>query len=310
MLASQWGAEFDARLLAVRPELELIALPRRLAWPLPARAEVLLALPFVPEDQGEGPPVGWPFGLRWIQLVSVGIDNYPRWFLAGPSVSTARGSSSQTISDFVLACVLHHGLRLHARRVSGPAQWKHHAAPALAGSTLGLFGFGGIGQALARKALALGLRVIALRRSASPFGIDGVEAARDLADLVARSDHLALVAPGTQATRHVIDAAALRHAQPHLHLINVSRGSLVDQDALRAALDDGRLAYASLDVTEPEPLPEGHWLYAHPRVLLTPHTCAISPQVHDVLLARVLEGLAAYAQGRPPPDRVDLARGY
>lgn len=310
VVGSQFGRAFDARLQAARPDIELLPLPRGLDAPLPDAVEVLLAAPFPPAQRAAPAPAGWPYGLRWIQLMSVGIDGYPRWFLDGVAASTAHGSSSEPIADFVLACVLGHALRLRERRVHGPEGWRLLPAPALAGSTLGLFGFGGIGHAVARRALALGLRVLALRRSAAPLGLDGVERAADLAALLGASDHLVLVAPGTDATRQVIGTAALRDAKPGLHLVNVSRGSLVDQEALRAALDDGRVAFASLDVTEPEPLPEGHWLYTHPRVQLTPHTCAISPQVQDALLARVLAGLDAYAAGMAPHDPVDLARGY
>ena len=309
-IASQFGDDFDQKLRAARPDVEVIPLPRVLTWPLPAKADILLAIPVSAQVRAQPQPEGWPFGLRWVQLISVGLNNYPPWLLRGPLVTTAHGTSSQTIADFALACVLQHALRLPDRRVSSPEGWRHVSAPALAGSTLGLFGFGGIGRALAAKALALGLRVRALRVSQAPLGMDGVEAARDLADLLATSDHLALVAPGTDATRHVINAASLAHARPGLHLINVSRGSLVDQADLVAALDSGRLAYASLDVTEPEPLPAGHPLYTHPRVYLSSHTCAISPQVRAAVLEKFLRSLAAWESGGTPDDPVDFGRGY
>jgi phosphoglycerate dehydrogenase-like enzyme len=218
-IASQFGDDFDQKLRAARPDVEVIALPRVLTWPLPAKADILLAIPVSAQVRAQPQPEGWPFGLRWVQLISVGLNNYPPWLLRGPLVTTAHGTSSQTIADFALACVLQHALRLSDRRVRSPEGWRHVSAPALAGSTLGLFGFGGIGRALAAKALALGLRVRALRASRVPLGMDGVEAARDLADLLATSDHLALVAPGTDATRHVINAASLAHARPGLHLI-------------------------------------------------------------------------------------------
>lgn len=309
-IASQFGDDFDQKLRAARPDVEVIPLPRVLTWPLPAKADILLAIPVSAQVRAQPQPEGWPFGLRWVQLISVGLNNYPPWMLHGPLVTTAHGTSSQTIADFALACVLQHALRLSDRRVRSPEGWRHVSAPALAGSTLGLFGFGGIGRALAAKALALGLRVRALRASRVPLGMDGVEAARDLADLLATSDHLALVAPGTEATRHVINAASLAHARPGLHLINVSRGSLVEQTDLVAALDSGQLAYASLDVTEPEPLPAGHALYTHPRVYLSSHTCAISPQVRAAVLEKFLRGLAAWESGGTPDDPVDFGRGY
>ena len=312
-LASQWGEVLDAQIRAQRPGLTLQAVPGGVPdAPLPDHVRVLLVRPFPPEQRNAPPPAGWPWGLRWVQLISVGVDFYPRWLLETPGVqvSTAHGSSSETIADFALASILRVQLRLEERRARAAADWRFTEAPPLAGSTLGLVGFGGIGRALARKALALGLRVLALRRSDAPFDLPGVERAPDLAALLHASDHLVLAAPGTAETRHLIGAEALAQARPGLHLVNVARGSLVDQDALRTALDSGRVGWASLDVTEPEPLPAGHWLYQHPRVWLTPHTCPVSPQVHQALVAKLLRSLDRLAAGQPPEDLVQLSRGY
>ena len=228
----------------------------------------------------------------------------------GVQVSTAHGSSSETIADFVLAHILRVQLRLAERRAQQADVWRFTEAPALAGSRVGLLGFGGIGQTLATRLLALGLRVKALRRSHAPLGVPGVEPARDLDDLLLDSDHLVLLAPGTADTRNIIDVAALARAKPGLHLVNVARGILVDQEALRAARDSGQVGWASLDVTEPEPLPAGHWLYEHPRVWLTPHTCAISPQVQQALVDKLLRGLDHLRHGLPPESLIELARGY
>jgi phosphoglycerate dehydrogenase-like enzyme len=92
--------------------------------------------------------------------------------------------------------------------------------------------------------------------------------------------------------------------------VNVSRGSLVDQEALREALDEGRVARASLDVCDPEPLPAGHWLYSHPRVRLSPHISWSAPGALERLFATFAENLRRYRDGRPLEGRVDLERGY
>lgn len=312
-IASQWGEALDARVRARRPGLVWHALPAGVpAAPLPDDARVLLVRPFPPADRQAPAPAGWPGGLRWVQLASVGVDFYPDWLLRTPGlpVSTAHGTSSETIADFALASILRVQLRLVERRAAGAADWQFTEAPALAGSTLGVLGFGGIGQALARKALVLGLRVLALRRSDAPLPVPGVERAADLGDLLRRSDHLVLAAPGTAETRHLIDAQALAQARPGLHLVNVARGSLVDQTALRTALDEGRLGWASLDVSDPEPLPEGHWLYDHPRVWLTPHTSPISAQVYEALADRVVQGLDRLAEGAQPEHVWAAGRAY
>ncbi|MEF7613547.1 NAD(P)-dependent oxidoreductase [Aquincola sp. MAHUQ-54] len=128
-----------------------------------------------------------------------------------------------------------------------------------------------------------------------------------------RADHVVLAAPGTPQTRHIVDAAALAHARPGLHLVNVARGSLVDQDALLAALDAGRIDSASLDVTEPEPLPAGHPFYTHPRVRLSPHTSAISPAQQTALVDKFVRNLARFDAGERLEDLLDAqrrARGY
>src|SRR5204863_9717895 len=113
--------------------------------------------------------------------------------------------------------------------------------------TLALVGLGGIGSEIARRALPFGMRVRAVRRTAAPSPVPGVEVVANLADLLPDADHLVLAARGTHRTRHLVDAEALAAVKPGVHLVNIARGSLVDQDALRAALDDGQVAMATLD---------------------------------------------------------------
>ncbi|MEN9892244.1 MAG: hypothetical protein RLY78_2539 [Pseudomonadota bacterium] len=313
-IASQWDAPLHAALVEAVPGLTIVPVGPgpgfdglaglRDATGRPV--EVLLARPFAPAQRDAPPPAGWPWGLRWIQLISVGLDGYPAWLLATPgvTVSNAHGSSADTIADFVLAHVLRVQARLDARRVRSPEGWRLQPAAALAGARLGLVGFGAIGRAVAQRALALGLQVRAVRRQGLP-DLPGVDPAADVAALAAWADHLVLATPGGPATRHLVDARVLRQARPGLHLINIARGSLVDTDALCEALDNGRVGEASLDVTEPEPLPAGHWLYRHPRVWLTPHTSAIGPQVQRALVELTAEGLQAWHNGRSPAHRVD-----
>ena len=116
--------------------------------------------------------------------------------------------------------------------------------------------------------------------------------------------------PATAETRGLIGARLLARAKPNAHLINVARGSVVDQEALIAALDAGQLDFATLDVTEPEPLPEGHPLYTHPRVRLTPHVSSNYLLVRHRLSEKVADDLGRFARGEAPNDIVDPARGY
>ena len=98
--------------------------------------------------------------------------------------------------------------------------------------------------------------------------------------------------------------------KPGAHLVNVARGALVDQDALRAALDEGRVAMASLDAVEPEPLPDGHWMYGHPRVRLSPHVSWHMPGAVDLLLERFIDNLRRWRAGEPLTGVVDREAEY
>lgn len=312
VIASQLPAAFNHGLRQQLPDAHIIDLPRGAPLDLDPAIAVLLATPMkihgnhVPDRA----PPGWPYGLGLIQLMSSGIDAYPRWLLDRLPVTTAKGSSANAIAEFALAALFAAAKQLPHSWINDAARWDWNQRPRLAtlrGSTLGIVGFGAIGRELAAKALALGIKVLALRRSAQPFGLEGVQRAADLNDLFSRSDHVVLAAPLTAATRHLIDRQVLAAAKPGLHLINISRGGLLDHAALLDALDDGRLGLASLDVTEPEPLPPGHRLYSHPLVRLTPHIAASAPEVMDNVAALFIANVAAFRNGGPYTNLLDHA---
>lgn len=310
VIASQFDPRVNA-LLAAQAGLPVLDLAPGPLQTLPD-ADILFVLP-APKGQSllDAPaPQQWPARVRWVQLASVGIDYYPPWLFRGPVVTSARGTASDAIAEYVLAAVFSAAKQIPAIWLQQASDWRRLSLGLVQGSTLGLYGFGSIGQAVARRALALGIKVIALRRSSAPFGVDGVEAVPDLASLLARSDHLVLAAPSTPATYQVIDAAALAHAKPGLHLINIARGNLVDHDALGAALDAGQVALATLDVTEPEPLPAGHAFYTHPKVRLSPHISPSTEAIVPALIDKFLHNLRQFRSGAPLADIVDTARGY
>lgn len=315
LIASQLGDALNQSLrdrLAVQyPHIQVVDVPVGVPSDLPPQANVLLGRPINVRGYvaPEAPPPGWPYGLRWIQLSSSGIDFYPAWLFGGVPVTTARGSASEPIAEFVLASIFAYNKRLPELYV-GNAQWQHTALTPVAGQTLGVLGFGSIGEHLARKALALGLRVVALRQSDTPLGIPGVTLAAGVHELFAQSDHMVLAAPLTAATRHVVNAQVLASAKPGSHLINIARGGLVDHAALLHALDHGPLSFATLDVTEPEPLPDGHPLYLHPKVRITPHTSAISTGSGEAIIDVFLANLERHLAGQPLLNLADPARGY
>ena len=154
------------------------------------------------------------------------------------------------------------------------------------------------------------MHVVAVRRTSTPAALDGVEVAGSLTEALARADHVVVAAAATDATRHLLDAGAFDALRPGAHVVNVARGSLVDQDALLAALDSGRVARASLDVTDPEPLPAGHALDAHPDVRLSPHISWSSPDTVRRTIEIFVENLTRWRQGDALAGRVDPSKGY
>ncbi|MGH8448281.1 D-isomer specific 2-hydroxyacid dehydrogenase family protein [Pseudomonas sp.] len=298
IIASQLDEDFNAvireRLAPLHPEAQVIGVPVGVPSDLPPQANILLLRPINVRGYTapDTPPPGWPYGAQWVHLVSSGIDFYPQWLFNGPPVTTSRGSAADNLAEFALAAIFAAAKHLPDIWVKD-AQWQFTALRPLKGTTLGILGFGAIGERLAQKALALGINVVALRQSQAPFS-SGVETAKDIHDLFARADHLVVAAPLTEATRHIINREVLGNAKPGLHLINIARGGLLDQEALLEALDNGQIGLASLDVTEPEPLPDGHPLYSHPRVRLSPHTSAISTRSQHEIADAFLANLERY----------------
>ncbi len=300
--------EMTERVTSELEGVELVHVPARGPLPDDARGEVLLV-------GARGAPVmeeALRSGVRWIHVYGTGVDGFPIELLEeGQTVSCSRGASGIPIAEWIMAAILAFEKRLPDSWVNEP--WRRYADPGLGGmegKTLGLVGLGGIGAALAVRAVPFGMRVLALRRRPRPSDLPGVEIASDLGELLEAADHLVLAAPATAATQHLIDRAALARVKPGVHLVNVARGSLVDQEALREALDDGRVAHASLDTVEPEPLPEGHWMYTHPRVRLTPHISWSMPGGRDRIVDIFIANLRHYMAGEPLEGVVDVEAGY
>jgi phosphoglycerate dehydrogenase-like enzyme len=250
-------------------------------------------------------------GVRWVHTYGTGVNRFPFEALGGAALTCSRGGSGIPIAEWVLAMMLAFEKRLPDVWIRDPAEWKYRELGGLFGRTLGLVGLGGIGREVALRALPFGMRVRAMRRGEGG-ALHGVELVRSLPELLSDADHVVIAAPATAETRQLIGRDALARVKRGVHVVNVARGALVDLDALREALDDGRVACASLDVVEPEPPPAGHWLYAHPRVRLSPHTSWNMPGALELLLEPFLENLARWRDGKPllTRDLVDVARGY
>jgi phosphoglycerate dehydrogenase-like enzyme len=253
--------------------------------------------------------------VRWVHVAGTGLDQFPLDAVPdGVVVTNSRGANAVAISEWVLAMMLAFEKRLPETWIDRPYDDRERFAQeplgTLRGRSLGLVGLGTIGLATAQRALAFGMEVRALRRSAAASPHPDVELALSFADLAGRADHLVLAAPLTPETHHLLNHETFALCKPGVHLVNVARGGFVDQDALRAALDDGMVAKASLDTFDPEPLPEGHWLYGHPGVRLSAHMSWSEPNAFEVIFERFASNVRRFLDGRPLENVVDPKVGY
>jgi phosphoglycerate dehydrogenase-like enzyme len=181
----------------------------------------------------------------------------------------------------------------------------------LGGQTLCVVGLGDIGQALATRAAALGMRVTGVRRWPRDMpGVERIVTVEGMEPLLAEADHVALCLPLTARTRELFDAARLGQIKRGAYLYNIGRGELIDQDALIEALRDGRLAGAGLDVTTPEPLPSDSPLWEMQNVLITGHTSGATPHYWERAMPILLENIRRYRADEPLLNLVDKHEGY
>ncbi|KXO98178.1 D-isomer specific 2-hydroxyacid dehydrogenase family protein [Tsukamurella pseudospumae] len=255
-----------------------------------------------------------PAGVRWVQLPFAGIEGFlgSGALARHPEVvfTSAAGAYSATVAEQALALLLA-GVRGLWRR---EGSWDPASAAArtgrLGGSTVAVVGAGGIGRDLIPALRALGVKVVAVNRSGRPVD-DAVVVPADRIDEVWPSvDHVVVAAPSTPETRALVNAEVLAQLQPHSWIVNVARGSLIDTDALVAALRAGTIGGVGLDVTDPEPLPDGHPLWSIPNAIITPHVANPPQHLRPALLERVEVNVRRVANGMEPLAVIDRDRGY
>ena len=178
--------------------------------------------------------------------------------------------------------------------------------------TMGIVGFGGTGRAVARRALGFGMRVLAvdIEDVAAEPGVEAIWKPDRLHELLDRSDVVVIALPLTKATHHLFTRDLFRRMRPSAILVNITRGAIVYGDDLLVALEQGWLWGAGLDVTDPEPLPPGHPLWTHPRVIVTPHTAGGSPRRAQRVIDTFCENLRRMRAGKPLIALIDKRKGY
>ncbi len=263
-----------------------------------------------------------PGSVRWVQLPAAGIEDFfaAGVFEAHPSVTftSAAGAFAHSVAEHALTLLLA-GVRYlpeHLRASSWRQREFFPHVGSLRGKTVTIVGAGGIGRALIPLLAPLGAHVIAVNRSGRPVtgpGIPGdVETVptEQLGRVWSHTDHVVIAAPATAQTRHLVGADELARLKPSSWVINVARGSLVDTAALVDALARGVIGGAGLDVTEPEPLPDGHPLWDLPNAIITPHD-SNPPQLRLAAFAdHVGANVARFVADEPLAALIDPARGY
>ncbi len=276
------------------------------------RAEVVQALD-VPLDLAELAPQ-----LRWVQAIGAGIRHlYPEELAAKDiALTSAAGVSAGAIAEFVMARLLEVNKNLPALRQSQlEHRWEPRSSSLLSGSTLGVIGFGAIGQAVARLASAFGMSVLAVRRRPPDEPPDlniatEIRGADGLDDLLKQSDVVVIAVPETATTTKMIGERELALMPAHAILCNVSRGSVVDEHALKQVMREGRLRAAILDVMEEEPLSAGNELWDVPNTHVSPH-CAGSNEDYAMAFVQLFaSNLHRYTTGQTLLNRVDPDHGY
>jgi phosphoglycerate dehydrogenase-like enzyme len=260
--------------------------------------------------------------LRWVQSPAVGVGNlmFPELLASDVVITTARGIRARAIAEHILGVTIALARRLPT---AIRAQVEHRWAQAdiegpeidvrtLQGQRLGIVGLGAIGSELVAIAAPFGFRITAIRRTAGPPppGVEAVWPPERLHDLLADSDVVVIAAPHTPQTKRLIGRAEVDRIKTGALLVNVARGKMIDDEAVVAALRDGRLGGAALDVFSEEPLPASSPYWEMANVIVTPHVSGALRDYWTPLVALFSDNLRRFERGEPLRNVVDKAAGY
>ncbi|MFE9928905.1 D-isomer specific 2-hydroxyacid dehydrogenase family protein [Streptomyces sp. NPDC005533] len=249
--------------------------------------------------------------IRWVQFPWAGVEELVAQGFMDRDVTftCAKGLFADQVAEHALTLVLA-SLRHLVAQARTP-RWHSIDPGSLFGRRVTILGGGGTSASLVRLLQPFQCRIRVLRRTAQPMqGVDETLPVSALEQVLPETDVLVLALALTPRTRHIIGAEQLALLPPHAVLVNVARGKHVDTEALYSALQDGSIAAAALDVTEPEPLPEGHPLWHHPGALITSHCADSADYVAAMLCGRVTRNVANLRDGLALEGLVDARHGY
>ena len=240
-------------------------------------------------------------GLRLVQLLTAGAENWVGRLPDGVALSDCRGAHGGATAEWIVATLLavYRELPGFVRSQDG-GRWDQHVTGELAGKRVLIVGAGDVAEHTVRRLTPFDVSTTLVGRRAR----DGVHGIDEVHDLLPHHDACVVIVPLTDATRGLVDAAFLAAMPDGSLLVNAARGPVADTDALVAELTSGRLR-AAVDVTDPEPLPAGHPLWTAPGLLLTPHVGGSVPGAMDRAYAIAAEQIAAFARGEQPPNLVE-----
>jgi len=256
--------------------------------------------------------------LRWIHSRSAGLEQtlFPELIATDVLLTNGSGIFSPSLGEFSLAAILYfakHFRRMIRNQMAG--QWEPFDITMISGRTLGIVGYGSIGRAIAARARALDMNVLALRRRGSsqtsqdPL-VEHVYPSEQRLQMLSRCDYVAVTLPLTEQTRGLIGEAEFAAMKKDAVIINVGRGPVIDEVAMIKALSENRIRGAALDVFDQEPLPKGHFLYKLENVLLSPHCADHTPDWLENSMRFFLTQLERFRRGETLLNIVDKTQGY
>ncbi|HVO95615.1 MAG TPA: D-2-hydroxyacid dehydrogenase [Terriglobales bacterium] len=253
--------------------------------------------------------------LKWLHVTRGGVNTYltPTVKSRPIQVTGSKGIHGAAFSEFALACILAFAKKLpDCFEAQKQKKWQKLQPIEIEGSTLGIVGLGTVGSELARKAKALGMRVLATKRTAAgkPDYVDQLGAPDFLPELLAQSDYVVLLLASVPSTFNIIGAAELRRIKKTAYLINLTGGRAIAESLLVRALKEGWIAGAALDAFARQPLPEDSELWNLPNVIITPRIAGITSQKWTALLPIFSENLRRFITGQPLINLVDKELGY
>jgi phosphoglycerate dehydrogenase-like enzyme len=273
---------------------------RGLVWLSPKRVDAL-------EQTLDAHP-----GIQWVQLPLAGVDKFTDVIAARPHLlwTSAKGAYAQPVAEHALMLTLAL-LRLLPKRILATSWATTKDGTSLFGLEVTIVGAGGIAVELIRLLKPFGVNITVVRRSAEPVaGAHRTVSAEHLLDVLPDADVVVIAAAATAETAQLIGETELRAMKDTAILVNIARGTLVDTDALAGALASRTISGAGLDVTDPEPLPEGHPLWNEELAIITPHVADTPEMVEPLLAVRVSTNVEAFLGDGRFEGVVDAAKGY